>query len=149
MKRGIPSGKLQEKFKFTVKVNNSHVYMQNEGDKLSGVLKNPECSPGHWIHPPSKEEIYDFKSKIGNYEKQAKHVRDVLLNKWITEVELESRQATDVVEKLNFLRKTRDNIWPCKDCSNSSNYSIIKYSQFIGLNHFSNRCGKVLQKMWI
>ena len=39
VKRVIPSNKLQENFKFSVKVNNSHVYFQTKLDKDGEVLR--------------------------------------------------------------------------------------------------------------
>ena len=125
VKRVIPSSKLQENYKFTVKVNNSHVYMQTETDKTSSVLKSPECVPQKWLHKPSEEEISKFSLKISEYEQHAKNVRKILLDGWLSEVVSEQQRATDLVQKLNFLRKTKENIWPCRDCSNLSMLPFI------------------------
>ena len=116
----IPSGKLQENFKFTVKVNNSHVYIQNVDDLDGSILKNPENLPEEWLHNPRGSEIDQLIEKVKVYEKQAKDVRHRLLTDWLNEVLNENKKLVDPVGKLNSLQEMRENVWPCQNCTNTS-----------------------------
>ena len=117
----VPSRKLMEGFKFTVKVNNSHVYFQTKPDKVNKVLKDPLNMPKEWLKSPTSEQVDTFKDKIVGFEKEAKHVRKLLLNEWMEEVVNNSKQLVDPVRKLSFLRTLRDNVWPCPECTELGN----------------------------
>lgn len=119
----IPSGRLQENFKFTVKVNNSHVYFQNDVDKCGSILTNPDNRPKEWLHNPCGEEIRQLKDKINMYEKEAKNIRLGLVSTWLEDIVIENKKVVGPVDRLKFVRKTRENVWPCQDCDNLS--SII------------------------
>ena len=57
------------------------------------------------------------------YKKQAKNIRHGLVSTWLEEIIVENKKVVGPVERLNFVRKTRENVWPCQDCDNLS--SII------------------------
>ena len=53
VKRVVSSSKLKEGFKHSVKVVNSHIYLQNEGDQLGHILKNEDNKPMNWLRKPT------------------------------------------------------------------------------------------------
>ena len=113
-----------ENFKFTVKVNNSHVFFQTKTDKVNRVLSEPSNMPKHWLKSPTSEQVDTFEKKIVKYEKESKHVRKLLINGWIEDVVKDCEQSVDPVRKLSFLRTLQDNIWPCPECSELGKHKI-------------------------
>ena len=96
-------------------------------DQTSNVLKNPLNKPEHWLKTPSSEDIQVLSEKMEIYVKTSKEIRKRLLNDWLTDVEDELKKPIGPVEKLSFLRKTRENIWPCGRCTKLSNQNFVSY----------------------
>ena len=114
----IPIKKLKENFKFSVRVNCSHVYFQTQKDKEMSVLKDPNNLPQHWLKTPSSEDVEVLKGKIDKYKKPAKSARQLLLSNWIADVVKEGLQPVDPVTKLSSVRTLgKENIWPCPECT--------------------------------
>ena len=57
------------------------------------------------------------------YEKEAKNIRLGLVSTWLEDIVIENKKVVGPVDRLKFVRKTRENVWPCQDCDNLS--SII------------------------
>ena len=99
------------------------MYFQTKLDKTSSTLKNPLNKPEHWLKPPSAEDIQVLSKKSEIYEKASKEIRKKLLEDWLTDVQEELKKPLGPVEKLSFVRKTRENIWPCGTCTKLSRQS--------------------------
>ena len=117
VKRVVASRNLKENFKFSVKVNNSHVYFQTKSDKEKEVLTKQSNMPQNWLKSPTSEQVDIFTKNITKYEKEAKTVRKILVNDWAHEVVEESKKSVGPVVKLSYLRSLRENVWPCPQCS--------------------------------
>ena len=118
VKRVVSSSKLKENFKHTVKVVDSHVYLQNEDDKTGHVLKDRNNQPRNWLKPPTEADINLFEVRIEDYQMKARKVRFNLLDQWLAE-ETTCNQEFDPIAKLIKLRRSMPddhNIFPCLSC---------------------------------
>ena len=97
------------------------MYFQTLDDEDSHVLSNPLNKPQHWLKTPTCEDVKLFETKTISYGKEAKTVRKLLHSDWLTEVQDEFRSAIGPVEKLSYLRQTREHIWPCAQCTKLGN----------------------------
>jgi uncharacterized protein with PIN domain len=73
--------------------------------------------PLYWLKSPTSENVKIFIKKITIYEKEAKCVRKLLLNDWMDDVKSECKKCIGPVQKLSYLRASRENVWPCGLCS--------------------------------
>ena len=128
VKRVCSSSKLREKFKFTVKVVNSHVHFQNTSDKNSSVLKNKDNQPKNWLKKPAKLQIEDFEGKIVTYEREARKVRSNLVESWLSEELTDLKENRDPVARLSRLRRSRLSehvLYPCPNCGGEGRLRLI------------------------
>lgn len=128
VKRVCSSSKLKEKFKFTVKVVNSHVHFQNTSDKNSSVLKNKDNQPKNWLKKPAKVQIEDFEGKIVTYEREARKVRSNLVESWLSEELTDLKENRDPVARLSRLRRSRLSehvLYPCPNCGGEGRLRLI------------------------
>ena len=119
VKRVVSSSKLREGFKHTVKVVNSHVYLQNSSDQDNRILQEKSNKPESWLKKPTKSDVDEFDHKIKEYEMEGRKVRGKLLTKWLDEEKRDLDSNRDPVGKLIRLRKSRPdekNIYPCLKC---------------------------------
>ena len=64
MKRVVSSSKLREGFKHSVKVVNSHIFLQNANDQTGQILKDENNKPSCWLRSPTASDVDDFSKKI-------------------------------------------------------------------------------------
>ena len=96
---------------------------------LNPSLSKSENMPQQWLKDPTREQVEVFSKKIDTNEKLAKNVKNSLIDDWIKEVVGECEKPVCPVAKLNYLRKTRDNVWPCPACPGLGRNSL-RYFEF-------------------
>ena len=124
VKRVVSSSKLKEGFKHSVKVVNSHIYLQNEEDQLGHILKNEDNKPMNWLRKPTESDVDGFIVKMELYEKDARAVRSNLLSGWLADEINDQDQNRDPVSTLIRMRRSNpDNtrIYPCLKCGGQVN----------------------------